>query len=181
MEEITVRLRSAPRAVMPVGSVDFTKSVAPAPVASAPEGDGIRKERQHLEAICARLQALLTQFPERQAKELDDWRHAAVELALAVAARVLRRAIDAGEFPIEQMVQEMIAPLAASGEVCVYLNPQDLRAFGDCPAGLRLAADPALGRGDCRVEDGNRLLIARLPEYLREVREAMIRSLNAAA
>jgi flagellar assembly protein FliH len=119
-----------------------------------------------------------------RAEELQQWRQAAVELALAVAARILRRTIDAGEFPIDQVVQEMIGPLDGSAAVSVYLNPKDLHAFEDwlsgqpSVSGLRLVPDPALGRGDCRVEDGTRMLVARLPEYLREVREQMIRSLT---
>jgi flagellar biosynthesis/type III secretory pathway protein FliH len=188
MEELTVRLPAAPRAVKS-GAVAELLSPRPASVplpsrAPSSESEEIHRERLQIEAVGARIQAALRQYTEQRAGEFDDWRRAAVELAVAIAARVLRRAIDAGEFPIEQIVHEMIGPLVGSAEVSIYLNPRDLRALenrlGDQPpaGALRLVADPALGRGDCRVEDGTRMMVARLPEYLREVREEMIRSLT---
>ena len=40
--------------------------------------------------------------------------------------------------------------------------------------------DPAIGRGDCRVESGDALALAQLPVQLAEMRRRMLRSLDHA-
>ncbi len=55
-----------------------------------------------------------------------EMRQAAVELAIAVAGRVVFDKLQAGDFPIEEMVRQAVARLPAAPAVTVYLHPEDL-------------------------------------------------------
>jgi flagellar assembly protein FliH len=103
------------------------------------------------------------------------------ELAVAIARKVLKQAVDAGQYDVEAIVQEALRCAPSRREVVVRLNPEDLARIEKAGAegkplglgGVRLAADPALGRAECAVDTAEGTVDVRLEDQLQEVRQAL--------
>ena len=85
-----------------------------------------REERQAIEQTLAQVRQSVEQLGARYDAMAAEMRQAAVELAIAVAGRVVFDKLQAGDFPIEEMVRQAAARLPAAPAVTVYLHPEDL-------------------------------------------------------
>lgn len=162
----------------------------PAPRGAAQAAEMERAaDREAAEAVLRGVQQAVTDLRKEGAARLADWQKAAVELAMTMATRLLHDRVQAGEFPMEAKVRDMIAQLGDDTAVAVQLNPLDLevlkRQLGGEPLDpelgeLRLVADPSLGRGDCRVEGRESMLLSEVSRELQEIRDELFRSLGHA-
>jgi len=180
MHELRLHLPVRPRGVTLLPAGASWPALTPLPPPGTSPADilqQIRSETRLTEQLVANLADAIRAVEERRRAEADRWRGAAVELALAVSARLLRRAIDADEFPVEAMVAEMAARFDAGASLTAFLHPADIAAldgrFGDS---LRLEADISLPRGDARVEDGSRVVVSQLADQFASLRDEILRS-----
>jgi len=122
-------------------------------------------ERRHAEAWATLLPAFSEVVEEvRRAKQawLAHWEKSAVGLAVAIAERVVRRALaDHPEVPLT-LVREALELAAGNDRIRVCLNPTDHRSLGSEVETLarelsglgpvEVTADAAISPGGCRVE-----------------------------
>lgn len=151
----------------------------------------LRAERQMLEQILARIEELGREREPQLQHRVAEWRQAAVEMAMMIAARLLHREIDRDAFPIDDLVRDMASNFVPSHPIAIHMHPRDLRLLRDRLGGRPLfdqregavqwIEDPSIARGDCRIEDGERMMLSRLTAQLESMRTAMIRSLPHAA
>jgi flagellar assembly protein FliH len=177
----------------PLRTVEVTgnpsRSAAPAgPKAAAPmpaEAQAALDEaRSRLEAERSRLAETRTAL----AKAIEGLRVAesevlagaeaqVIELALAIAGKVLMQEIEAGRFQMEPVVREALRHVPSRRDVVVHLNPQDAAAWQQGVAvsagGLKVVADTALGRGDCLVETAEASVLATVSERLEAVAQTL--------
>jgi len=114
-------------------------------------------------ALCA-LEEAARELRARDARAQAALAPAALELAVAVAERILRREIDRDLGSLAPCLEEALAALRPTAATCLALAPADLAAVeagaADAVAKLaetwnaRLVADPALAPGEARVESG---------------------------
>lgn len=93
-----------------------------------------------------------------------------VELAMTVAAQVVGEAVRTGACDVRALAMSVIEealPGLGAGEVRLLVNPEDLASLGafassrDSREGrIRVAADPDVGRGGCRLEAAGAEVIA---------------------
>src|SRR5581483_10300729 len=110
--------------------------------------------------IVAAVEALRTERKRADEQRVGEWRRAAVELGVAIASKLVHDHVTGGEFAVESLVRDMVGQLGDPPTVTVQLNPDDLALLTARLAGrplltngeAALTADPALGRGSCRVE-----------------------------
>lgn len=102
--------------------------------------------------------ALLAQAAEaleaQRLRDADALAKDSVELAVAIARRLVRAEIDAGRHGIEALVRETLAASGAGRGACtVHLHPADLARLEGVPfrAGTELQADHEVARGDVHV------------------------------
>jgi flagellar assembly protein FliH len=178
----------------PLRTVEVTgnpsRSAAPAgPKAAAPmpaEAQAALDEaRSRLEAERSRLAetrtALAKAIEGLRAAESDVLAGAeaqVIELALAIAGKVLMQEIEAGRFQMEPVVHEALRHVPSRRDVVVHLNPQDAAAWQQDAAavsagGLKVVADTALGRGDCLVETAEASVLATVSERLEAVAQTL--------
>ena len=192
--EYRVPLPAPVRRVRLMSGQELPKALPSAP-APRPEdvwqteiGKQLHADRQLIEGLRDRLMAAARELQEQHRQRVHDWRQAAVELALAVAAKLLHREVLAGEFAVEEVVRDMVGQLGEGDlPLTIRLHPEDLallqRRLGgkpllpERPGVPRLAADDALHRGDCRIESREELLLCDLAGQLAELREHLLRSL----
>ncbi len=134
--------------------------------------------------MLAELRGAAERLATRHDSLLAEMRQAAVELAVAVAGRLVFDKLQAGDFPIEEMVRQAVARLPAAPAMTVYLHPEDLallrRRLADQPLlparepALRIEADATLKRGGCRAEAGEIHVLADLANQLAELRQHLL-------
>jgi flagellar biosynthesis/type III secretory pathway protein FliH len=184
------RLRDVVRADphLPLPAVPAVPALAPRPIADPMQM--AREERHAIEQTLAALRAAVEQLGTRHEAMIGEMRQAAIELAMAVAGRVVFDKLQAGEFPIEEMVRQSVARLPAAPAVKVYLHPDDLallrRRLGEQALtearepDVRLETEAALKRGGCRAEAGEIHVLADLANQLAELRQHLLWSTSHA-
>jgi flagellar assembly protein FliH len=145
---------------------------------AAGRAEGLAAAQQQLRERMAQLDALydaaarpLQALDEQTGQEL-------VRLATIVAGRVVARELELSPDLIARAVREAAAALpAATRELCVHVHPEDLallHELGAAESHWQLLADPALSRGDCRLESERSRLDARVETRLAAVIDAVL-------
>ncbi|MBA2077196.1 FliH/SctL family protein [Rhodanobacter sp. PCA2] len=131
----------------------------------------LRERMAQLDAVCEAAARPLQAFDEQVALEL-------ARLAMVVAGRVVARELQlAPELVVRAVCEAAEALPAATRELRVHLHPQDLALLQELDAAERhwqLLADPALARGDCRLESEHSRLDARVETRLAAVVDAVL-------
>ncbi len=184
-------VRATPSAPLPRVSVSPAKPPAPPP----PDPLALaRADRQAIEQTLASMRQSVEHLTARYEAMAVEMRHATVELATAIAGRLLFDKLQAGEFPIEEMVRQATQRLPPTPSVVVFLHPDDLSLLrqrlderddgsrngeGNRTLGKtepRLEADSAVPRGGCRAEAGEIHVLADLASSLAELRAQLLGS-----
>lgn len=140
--------------------------------------EGRDEAQNQLRMQVAQLDALIAAAVQ-PLQQLDDQSELALaQLAIQIARRVIGRELALDPALVVQTVRQA-APLlpAAQRELRVHLHPDDvllMRELGAPEGHWQLLADPALSRGDCRMESVRSQLDARVETRLAAVIEAVL-------
>jgi flagellar assembly protein FliH len=114
---------------------------------------------------------------------LAHWEASAVQLASAIAARIIRGELSRQPEITLTLVREALELAAGSPNVRVHLNPQDhkklgaqVRALIDAMSGLgdaEVTADATLERGGCRVETRFGTIDQQFESQLKRIEEEL--------
>jgi flagellar biosynthesis/type III secretory pathway protein FliH len=140
---------------------------------------GAIRELQHVtKVVRSQLDGMIQEFQE-----------AAVELAHAVAAKLMFEEIDSNRFPIVNVVHEVVSRLDADNNSVIRLHPDDLalvqahQAIGDADneQSVRFVADSSLARGDCKGKAGEISVIYELRRQIDEIRRQLLSTVSGHA
>lgn len=146
--------------------------------------DPIEVDRARVQVLLARLADTVEQLALRQQTPLDEIRQVAVELGMAVAARLIHTRIQADEHGIEAIVRATLDRLPPQQPAMLRLHPDDLallqqRLGKECAEALgerrvELVADASLQRGDCKAQSGELAVWSELRRSLDDLRELLL-------
>lgn len=128
------------------------------------------------------------ELESRRREIADELHHIAVDLAVAVSEKVLLQQLDAGTFPVADMVASMLEQTQWSGPVTVILNPADLKLLEQQLAGTQaslpdspsVVADPGFPRGRVHVTAGDQGTFYDTSLQLAEIRQRLLEKLDEA-
>jgi len=151
-----------------------TRETIATPAAQAP----IVSDDQRASELLQSIFELVRDLEERRKQSLDELQEVAVDLAMAAASQIVRKAIDRNEFGCEQIVSELLARMGTSGPVRIALHTEDLRllnaAAGEGKAwlaeGIELYGDASVSRGNCRATSSARTVTSDWKTHLQEMR-----------
>ncbi len=175
---------------------------APAPAPAGPDLEAMRREafeagreagRAERPPGEAEARAAATRLLEAAARELAEsrveylraQRGALVELAVAIAERILDREVSTDPAALVASVEAALDAVPDEEPAVVHLAPADHASLcageGEAPAvlarhGVEVAADAALAPGDVRVRAGAARVDARRERLLERIREALLPS-----
>lgn len=194
LSELPVRIagvhgHSAREAASPVAAASpaivTAPSPAPSPLPAAappPAVPGI-----DIRPLLNTLLSAVQELDERRRESLRELQQAAVELSIAIASQLLRRAIDAGQFGVRELVEDALHRLPASGPVQVSLHPADLQQLQSQLAAraphilagreVRFRPDPTLERGSCRADLPEEGILSDLHLSLGDLHEELMEGL----
>jgi len=157
-------------------------------------GDGERKghelgEKAGLESAMQKLESLLTgghkllcELGELHRQTCRDVEADLVQLALAVARKIVGRDVSLGPDVVTRIIREALTRVEHAGRITIKLNPADLELLADIkpqllsglPEAGRAAFEPdeGIARGGCLIETDGGEVDARIERQFQVVEEA---------
>ena len=175
--------------------VDASAPIAKGPEASQPATDPalekLRKEEQEaLQRLLSNLGEVASELQAQECQRLEEMQQVAVELAVAIASRLVYERIEAGDYAVETLVRQAVEGLKTNQPITIHLNPHDLELLEKRLATiqpqpqdlvkLRFIGDGQLGRGDCRAEAGETGVLSKVQEQLAGIRKHLLETLPEA-
>jgi flagellar assembly protein FliH len=144
------------------------------------ERAGVEAGNKRAEAMLRRLAATLEELGTLRQTMIRQSEQQMVELALAIARRILRREVMLDGDLILAMARVALDRLGEAASTTIRLNPEDcalaLQRHGDNPLGsrVRIVADAAVSRGGCLVESEFGFIDAAVEAQFDQVMRALI-------
>ena len=132
------------------------------------------------EAMLRRLSDTLTELTSLRASMIRQTENQIVELALAVARRVVHREISLDRNLMIAIVRVALDRLGESAHVTVRLHPEEFEATGAARVAefagsdITFVPDARVGRGGCRVESDMGMLDASVDAQIQEIARALL-------
>ena len=145
---------------------------------------------QRIESLLHELQEQIDELEQRRQQSLDEMRQLSIELAFSVVAKILHREIERDQFPLDELINDMVRQLHTDEPITVFVNPQDQQSLEKIVAKdrerwpalqeLKWKGEFHLSRGSCRVEAGRMGMFFDLGLQLNEIRQHLLENLNDA-
>jgi flagellar assembly protein FliH len=132
------------------------------------------------EVMLRRLTETLDELTSLRAQMIHQTEHQMVQLALAVARRVVHREISLDRDLLVAMARVALDRLGESAQVTVRLSPEDFEATAASRAAqwagttVTVVADPRVSRGGCRVESDLGVMDAGADAQIQEIARALL-------
>jgi flagellar assembly protein FliH len=144
------------------------------------ERAGSEAAGQRGEAMLRRLADTLTELTALRATMIRQTETQLVELALAVARRVVHREVALDRNLLIAIARVALDRLGESVQVTVRLHPEEYEATAaarvaeSAGSGVAFVADPRVGRGGCRVESELGMVDAGVDAQIQEIARALL-------
>ena len=152
------------------------------------EREALQQERANLARGLIQLQQVTRCSEEQLSGLMSEVREATIELAHAIAAKLIFEQIERDRFPIENLVHEVLARLPTREAAIIRLHPADLALLEELPAirgsgaegerSLQYVADATLARGDCRATAGEIKVVYELRHQIEEIRRQLLSTVS---
>ena len=136
-----------------------------------------------LQSLMPALQGVVGELQRSKIEWVENWERGAVQLAAAIARRVVRRELQVEPAIGEQWVREALELTGGCGHIELHLNPQDLSTLGESAASLtatiesfaqvETVGDPAVEPGQCLVVTQFGQIDQRLETQLNRIEEEL--------
>jgi flagellar assembly protein FliH len=144
------------------------------------ERAGLEAAGKRGEAMLRRLSDTLTELTALRASMIRQTESQIVELALAIARRVVLREVTLDHNLLIAIVRVALDRLGESARVTVRLHPEEYEATGAARIAefsgtdVTFVADARVGRGGCRVESEMGMLDAGVEAQIQEIARALL-------
>lgn len=153
--------------------------------------EGERRAREQAGPVHERQQALLasavTEFEQARATMITQFDKEVADLALAIASKILREAVEEKRDLVQRQVREAITRVRDSREVLIRVHPEDcasieslrpaLISLCEGPVTIKIEGDLRVARGGCLLETPTRLIDATIYAQFTRLGEALKRDL----
>ncbi|GEM_PF-2013384 len=137
-------------------------------------------ERAQLAQTQQALTQAAAQLSQLQEQALEELRNQGVDLALAIARKVIAQEIKAQRVEIDPIVIDALRQLPARGEIEIHLNPADLErsqfvaeATGAHARELKFVSDPDVAPGGCVVQSVEGSVESNIDSSLQKIGEVL--------
>ena len=146
------------------------------------ERDGRDAAKKQFESVLQSLRQMLAELESLRRRESRNLEKELVELALAVARKVVGREVTVRPDTVAHLLHEAIGHLEHAGTLTIRLNPADLERLSDVssqvlsglndPGRVRFEADASLSVGGCFIESEAGEMDVRVEQRLRAIEDA---------
>lgn len=168
----------------PVGLVKLLEQAAEGPSSNSAEDKGVellKQQKERLAQVCQALQDAANKVNEFHENLCKGHKEQIAKLSVEIARKILVQKVEKGDYEIESIVKEALKNSPTREDVAVHLNPDDLvqcqKVQQDEPngtlAGVRLVADPNIGRAECLLETPKGIVESFINEHIERIGEAL--------
>lgn len=186
--EIRVRTESFGQRYEPVPE---PPPLAPEPPPYVPPPQPAPPDPEEMRQLLAHLGELVQEHEQRRQESLGELQQLAVELAVAVASRVVHQAIDENQFGVRKLVDGLLDRLGLAEPVAIGLHPRDLELLEEHLVReppppewdarlLKFVPDPGLARGSGRATSARGEILSEAALHLAELRRHLLEGLDDA-
>jgi len=122
----------------------------------------------------------MEQIKQIQAQGIEEMRHQAVDLGLAIARKVIAQEIQAQRVQIDPIILGALQQLPTRGEIVIHLNPEDIKRSGFAEEAqnahardLKFVSDPNISPGGCLVESIEGSVETTIDSSLKKIGETL--------
>jgi flagellar assembly protein FliH len=125
---------------------------------------------------------MLAELEALQRRECRHFEKELVDLALAVARKIVGREVAVNPEAVAGMLRDALSRIEHAGSLSIRMHPDDLQRLADVqprllegladPARVRFEADPAISAGGCFIESEAGDIDARLEHRFRVLEDA---------
>lgn len=159
--------------------IDEPAAVRPQP---RPDPEILRAEQKKIRQAAEAIGKAAAQVETAGREVFASHREAVIQLALEIAAKILARDLQDGNYRIEQILREALQETPAAQVRTIRLHPEDLETYqrylkdnpDELPGRVHLVGDWSLGHAECVVETEQGILDWLIEEQLRRVSEALL-------
>ena len=148
------------------------------------------QQRIAIEQVLDSLTEAVQEIEQRREQSLSELQQVAVELAVAIASRLIYEKVEANDFAVEKLVEQVVCRLEPQTAVTIRLHPEDLTLLERRLEGkltrwsnqekIRFVPDGSLGRGDCRADTESFGILSKIELQLSEIRQHLLETLDYA-
>jgi len=141
------------------------------------------KVAQQMKTLAPALQAAAAQIADARQDWLRHWESAAVDLALAIAERLVRGELARRPEISLDWIRQSLELVAGVGEIAIHLNPIDAETLGAQVAQVaaalhpaattRLVADGSVSPGGCRIATAFGAVDGQLESQLERIKQEL--------
>jgi flagellar biosynthesis/type III secretory pathway protein FliH len=138
---------------------------------------------------CQTLNSIVNKLNQLYNETLAEHREEITKLSVQIANKVLMQKVQKGDYQIESIINEVLKNAPVSQDVVVHLNPDDLANLTKNSnlsraesrelktqssfEGIKLVADPNIGRAECLLETPKGIIKSFLNEHIKRISEAL--------
>lgn len=174
----------------PVRSAQLVEAVVPEPAEPTPNHTANEALAEQTLQTLQTIESTIAETELRRQQSLEELRLVAIEMSVAIAARVIRGAVETETFGIEEIVTEAVERFGGTDQITVSLNPADLSRLESALDGRpppwpkdqtpRLTANQNVAPGGCEVHGADFHYVSRMELVLDEIRAGLLESLEHA-
>ncbi len=191
-----IERRKSERAAAGAGSVTVAHTIADAPVRAEEiekaerasfargfeqgERSGRAKADERADALVQQLTNALAELAAARARVIGETERQLVELALAIARRIVHREVSIDADLLVAMARVALDRVADASRVTVRVNPDDYQRLGAtrvaamASSNVSVTSDARIPPGGCRVESDMGTLDAGIDAQLHEIAQALL-------
>jgi flagellar assembly protein FliH len=170
------------------GHTNFEASRVPGLARENSEAGTIQTLQQELDAqksvflqTCKTLNEVISKLNQFYDRIFTEHREEIARLSVEIARKILMQKVESGEYEIESIIKEALNKAPSNQDLTVYLNPDDMekcrKAQQDEPgsvlSGVKLIADPKVGRAECVLESPKGIIKSLIEDSLERIGKAL--------
>ena len=147
------------------------------------------EEISAIQELLSSINDSVLELESRRNQSLAELQTVAVDLSIAIASRLVNAVIDAEQFGVVAMVEQLIDRIRPSGKITIRIHPADHELLEQSLQGnpppwekrdVELVSHSEITRGNCRAESDDACLATNIELEIAELRRQLVRDLEDA-
>jgi flagellar biosynthesis/type III secretory pathway protein FliH len=139
--------------------------------------EDLKKQKAVYQQACQAVESIADKLKEGCETIFSQRSEEIAKLAVEIARKVLMRAIEDGDYKIENIITALLQTAPSQQELVIHLNPKDLAALeqagSEAFGGVTFLADNNLKRAECILENPKWIIKSLIDEHLDQIERAL--------
>ena len=130
---------------------------------------------------CETLNEAISKVNQFYDRIFAEHREEIARLSVEIARKILMQKVENGDYEIEPIIKEALNKAPTTQDLIIHLNPDDMEKClkaqqqdpGGVLSGIKLIADPKVGRAECMLESPKGIIKSLIKDSLERIGKAL--------